>query len=448
MDILDAQATKPSETSQKPDPKPPRHQSPWRWIVILLLTAAIGGAAWRFLTPNTGNTQLAAAPKPQPPRAVAMTTLSVGEATRKVQLLGQVESRQQATIRSRTSGIVQQILIQPGDRVTQGMTIAILDDADRQVELSEAKARLAQQKSNLARLEVGTRPEIIAQRRAALSSAQAREKEAADDLQRTTDLVKQGARSQRNLIEARSALDDATGARLEAEGVLAEAIAGPIQEEIAAQRANVEAAAAAVNRAEINLQRIRVQAMTNGVVQQRRVSPGDYVESADEIATLVAGDSLDVFLEVPEELSGSIRSGLPVQLSTRALPQWQGRATITGVVPAADTASRRQRVRVRLDNPPPNLLSGMAVTGSVRLRSDRPSFVISRDAVTRRQDRWLVYTVADGKAREIEVEMVADMGDRVAIYNEQLRSGQSIVLRGGDGLSNGTTVKVIDSAVR
>ncbi|MGL5879031.1 MAG: HlyD family secretion protein, partial [Xenococcaceae cyanobacterium] len=352
MDILDAQATKPSETSQKPDPKPPRHQSPWRWIVILLLMAAIGGVAWRFLTPSAGNTQIAAAPKPQPPRAVAMTTLSVGEATRKVQLLGQVESRQQATIRSRTSGIVQQILIQPGDRVTQGMTIAILDDADRQVELSEAKARLAQQKSNLARLEVGTRPEIIAQRQAALSSAQAREKEAADDLQRTTDLVKQGARSQRNLIEARSALDDATGARLEAEGVLAEAIAGPIQEEIAAQRANVDAAAAAVNRAEINLQRIRVQAMTNGVVQQRRVSPGDYVESADEIATLVAGDSLDVFLEVPEELSGSIRSGLPVQLSTRALPQWQGRATITGVVPAADTASRRQRVRVRLDNPP------------------------------------------------------------------------------------------------
>jgi HlyD family secretion protein len=444
MDILDAPVTKPSETSQKPDPKPPRHQSPWRWILILLLTAAIGGAAWRFLTPSTGNTQLAATQsKPQPPRAVAMTTLAAGEATRKVQLLGQVESRQQATIRSRTSGIVQQILIQPGDRVTQGMTIAILDDADRQVELSEAKARLAQQKSNLARLEVGTRPEIIAQRRAALSSTQAREKEAQDDLQRTTDLVKEGARSQRNLIEARSALDDATGARLEAEGALAEAIAGPIREEIAAQRANVEAAAAAVNRAEINLQRIRVRAMTNGVVQQRRVSPGDYVESADEIATLVAGDNLDVFLEVPEELSGSIRSGLPVQLSTRALPQWQGRATITGVVPAADTASRRQRVRVRLDNPPPGLLSGMAVTGSVQLKSDRPSFVISRDAVTRKQNRWFVYTVADRKAREIEVDLVADLGDRVAIYNKQLRSGQPIVLRGGDGLSNGTAVKVV-----
>jgi HlyD family secretion protein len=40
--------------------------------------------------------------------------------------------------------------------------------------------------------------------------------------------------------------------------------------------------------------------------------------------------------------------------------------------------------------------------------------------------------------------MIADMGDRVAIYDEQLRSGQAIVLRGGDGLSDGAVVRVID----
>ena len=140
-------------------------------------------------------------------------------------------------------------------------------------------------------------------------------------------------------------------------------------------------------------------------------------------------------------------------MNTRALPQWQGRATITGIVPTTDTASRRQRIRVRLDNPPPGLLSGMAVMGNLQLKSDREaypkgnrsSFVISRDAITRRQDRWLVYTVADDRVREIEVEMMADMGDRVAIYDEQLRAGQAIVLRGGDGLSDGEMVKVVGS---
>jgi multidrug efflux pump subunit AcrA (membrane-fusion protein) len=90
----------------------------------------------------------------------------------------------------------------------------------------------------------------------------------------------------------------------------------------------------------------------------------------------------------------------------------------------------------------------MAVMGNLQLKSVRPSFVISRDAITRRQDGWLVYTVAENKAQEIKVEMIADMGDRVAIYDEQLRSGQAIVLRGGDGLSDGAMVKVVGRGER
>lgn len=329
--------------------------------------------------------------------------------------------------------------------MTVGMTIAILDDSDQQLAVAEAKARLAQERSNLARLEVGTRPEIIAQRQAAVKSTKAREQETQDNLDRLINLVAEGAFSQRNLVEARAAVDDTRGERLEAEAALAEAVAGPIREEIAAQRANVAAAVAALNQAELSLQRTRVNALTSGVVQQRQVSPGDYIESSGAIATLVAEDSLDVFLELPEELSGTIRSGLSVELRARALPQWRERATITGVVPEANSASRRQRVRVRLDNPPPGLLSGMAVTGTLELPSNRSGFVVSRDALTRRQNQWLVFTVVDGKAKPIEVEMIADMGQEVAIDSEQLRTGQPIVLRGGDGLTDGASVRVINS---
>jgi len=43
-------------------------------------------------------------------------------------------------------------------------------------------------------------------------------------------------------------------------------------------------------------------------------------ESNDPIVTLVNGRELDVFLELPEELGGSIAPGLPVTLATRSLP--------------------------------------------------------------------------------------------------------------------------------
>lgn len=324
------------------------------------------------------------------------------------------------------------------------MVIAVLDDTDQQLAISQARAQLAQQQSNLARLEVGTRPEIMARRQATVTSAKAREREAEDNLKRTSDLVKEGALSQRLLVEAQARLDDIQGERLQAEAELAEAKAGPIREEIAAQRANVEAAKANLAQAELAQIRTQIRASQSGVVQTRHISNGDLVQTSSPIVTLVAGDRFDIFLELPEELSSQVTPGMTIDLTSRALPQWKQRANITGVVPSADPSSRRQRVRVQINTPPQGLLPGMAIAGNLNLPSNRSSFVVSRDALTRRQNQWLVFTVADGKAKQVEVEMIADMGKEIAIYHPSLSSGQNIVLRGGDGLQDGAAVKVVN----
>jgi multidrug efflux pump subunit AcrA (membrane-fusion protein) len=373
-----------------------------------------------------------------------MVALSAGSGVRQIQLLGQVEASEQATIRSRTDGTVQQVLVHPGDRVIPGQTLVILDDADQQLALAEAQARLAQERSRLARLEIGTRQEIIDQRRAAVRSARAREQAAQDNLRRTTDLVNEGAVSQRLLVEARAAVDDATGDRLAAEATFAEASAGPTPEEIDAQRATVNAAKASVKQSKLALQRTRIVALSTAIVQSRQVSPGDYLESADPVLTLVSQNNLDLFLELPEELSGSVTPGLPITLTARALPRWRGRAPITAVVPSTDAASRRQRIRVRLTNPPSGLLSGMAVTGNLERPSSTRGFVVLRDVLTQRQNQWVVFTVTDGKAQQHPVELVADMGAQVAISSPQLQAGQKIVSRGGDGLKDGAPVNVVN----
>jgi len=413
-----------------------------RWLLLLVLLIGAGGLGlWRVLAPASQATAPKAA-RPQPPRPVEAIALTSGTATQSIRMLGQVEASESATVRTRTSGVVQQVLVQPGDRITPGTVVAILDDADQRLAVAEARARLAQARSKLARLEVGTRQEIIAQRQAEVQAAQAREQEAQDNLERTRSLVETGALSRRALVEAESRTDATGGERMQAQAELAEATAGPTREEIDAQRANLAAAQSALNQAQLALQRTRIRAVSSGVVQTRRVSSGDLVESGDEIATKVNGTQLDVFLEVPESLSGSVRAGMPVELTARALPNWHDRATLTGIVPSANAASRRQQVRVRLSNPPTNLLPGMAVQAQLQIPSDTPSFVVPRDALTRREDRWLVFTIAEGRARQLEVELVADMGEKMAITNPQLRQGQAIVVRGGDGLRDGAAVKV------
>lgn len=447
MDTSETEVSKvetQSDSSVPSELAPTRSGKPWFWRLLILFLATGGIIIWRMLAPGGTPRSSVAQQQGPPPKPIETISLATGSATRSVQLLGQVEATQQSTIRAQTNGIVKQISVQPGDRVKTGMAIALLDDTDQQLAISQARAQLAQQRSNLARLEVGTRPEIIAQRQAAVTSVKARELEAQDNLKRTSDLVKEGALSQRLLVEAQAQLNNIQGERLQAEAELAEAKAGPIQEEIAAQRANVEAAKATLAQAELAQQRTRILASESGIVQTRHISNGDLVQSSGQIVTLVAGDRFDIFLELPEELSGKVTPGMTIDLTTRALPQWKQRATITAVVPSANTASRRQMVRVQINNPPSGLIPGMAIAGNLNMPSNRSSFVVSRDALTRRQNEWLVFAVADGKAKQIPVEMISDMGKNVAIYHPTLRTGQRIVLRGGDGLQDGAPVKIVD----
>ena len=433
------------EMSQLEKPKNSSHKHQLaRWLIAILIFGG-GVALWQVYTSSSVPTTETNSPTP-PPKAVEVVTLASGAGAREVELLGQVEAGETASISSQIDGTVQRVLVREGDRVTQGMTLAIIDDADPGLALAEARARLAQENGNLARLQVGTRPEIIAQRQAELESAKAREVEAKDNLTRVTSLTQQGALSQRALVEAKTAASAATSDQLRVEALLAEAQAGATKEEIDAQQGLVDAAQAVVQQAELSMQRTEIKAAFSGIVQSRDADPGDYVEVNDPVMTLVSDRSLDIFLEVPESLSGQVAPGMQVNLTARPLPNWQQETEITAVVPTANTASRRQLVRVSLNNPPQELLPGMAVGASLTMPVENiDTFVVPRDALTRRGERWLVYGVVEGQAEQISVEMVSDMGLEVAIASPDLQAGQRIVVKGGDGLTDSAAVKVINN---
>jgi RND family efflux transporter MFP subunit len=479
-----------------------------RWLLsVLILTGGI--AAWQFLTPSpVPKAQTAKSSTSAPARPVVTKILTDEKANKKVKLLGQVEAGEKATLSPQIDGTVKRISVKEGDRIREGMVVAILDDADVKLALMEAKAKLAQAQSNLDRLQVGTRsevieqrqaelksaqareqeaeanlnslialqPDLIAQRRAELESAQTKEKEAQDNLERIRSLSQEGAISERVLVEAQSSLDTAVSERLRTQSalkaqettsrqeiaeartnldnirnerlriqaMLAEAQAGPTLEEIEAQKGLVNIAQANVQKAELALQRTEIKAPFSGIIQSREADAGDYVEINDSLFTLVSDRSLDIFLEIPEKLSGQVSRGMSVNLFARAIPDWQRQTMITAVIPAADSTSRRQLVRVTLDNPPSELLPGMAIQADLEIPvNSADGFMIPRDALTRRGNKWLLFTVKDNQAQQLEVEIVSDLGAEVVVSNPQLRKGQSVVIKGGDGLRPNSPVKIV-----
>lgn len=420
----------------------PRQWLKYRWW--LLPGAGILWALTLWLRPSPPK----AAKKSPPPRPVEVTEVQSGTGTTRNTLLGQAEAITQVIIRAQTSGLVQEILVQPGDQVRAGQTLVVLDNSDQNIALAQAQAQLAEERSALARLEVGTRPEIIAQRQAELKAAQAREREAQDRLDRNAQLVKEGAIAERTLVEARAALEDARSNRLRAQAALAEAQAGATREERNSQRARVATAQALVQQLELQKRRTRITAPSNGAIRTRAVSVGSLVQSGDPVVTLVDANELDIYLELTETLAGQIRPGQRVTLTSRSLPGWQTTAPISAVIPATDPSSRRQQARIRLSNPPTGLLPGMAVQADLQSSTNLAGLVIPRDALTRRNQEWLVFIIESGdppQAQALPVELLTDMGTQVLIRHPELRPGQKIVLRGGDGLQDKSPVKIVNS---
>ncbi|TVQ41753.1 MAG: efflux RND transporter periplasmic adaptor subunit [Gloeocapsa sp. DLM2.Bin57] len=412
-------------------------------IGIIVLSGAVIGIAQgiKWLSPPVESSQQ----RVIPPRPVTTATLKTGAAIRTIKLLGQVEASGQATIRSRVDGEVKEVLVKIGDRLNPNQTVAILDDRNQQLAFLAAQARLAEEQSKLASLEVGTRSEIIAQRQAELAAAVARESEAQDNLNRLTTLSQEGAISERDLIQAKTAADAARNERIRIEATLNEAQSGPTLEEIAAQRAIVQGAQITLEQAQLDLERTQITTDFIGVVQERLISPGDYIESGDPVISLINPEDIDIFLEVPEQLIGQVEVGQRVELKARAIPDWQGEATVQAILPGTEAATRRQVVRINLNQSTSSLLPGMSVQGTIELAiaSEANQFIVPRDALSNRNEQWLIFGVENDQIQEYPVEIIADMGETVAITQPDLTLGQEIVISGGDALHQGTTVKIV-----
>jgi HlyD family secretion protein len=90
-------------------------------------------------------------------------------------------------------------------------------------------------------------------------------------------------------------------------------------------------------------------------------------------------------------------------------------------------------------------LPKMAIAGTLQLPIESTNLVVPRDALVRRDENWLVYTVRDGKAVEVKVQTIADLGETMAISSTQLRAGQAVVVRGSEALKSGSPVQVVET---
>lgn len=336
---------------------------------------------------------------------------------------GTVVPVQSVNLSPKTAGRLAELYVEQGDQVKQGQKIALMENAELQAQLLQAKANLAQAQARLAEAVKGSRPEEISQARARLLQAQAQlsgarssrpeeiaqaqsQVDAARSRERLTQLRAerylslraQGAVSQDQLDEvltddrnAKASLTESlrrleqvrNGSRpeevaqrsavvAESRSALEQLQNGSRPEEIQRLKAEVDSAQAQLMSAQVQLEDTLIRAPFAGVVTQKYATVGAFVTpttsassttSATSTSIVAIAKDLEILAKVPEVDISQITQGQPIEILADAYPDQVFKGTVRLIAPEAVVEQNVTsfQVRVAITTGKDQLRSGMNV---------------------------------------------------------------------------------------
>lgn len=297
-------------------------------------------------------------------------------------LYGNVDVRQ-VSLAFNASERIGKLLVQEGDRVKAGQVLGELDTRALTLRLAQAQAQVGVREQALLRLQAGSRPEEVAQARAALAAAQADAELARQQLARL-QAVRQttaGRAVSQQDVDNAVARDQVAQAQLDnARKAQQLVVAGPRREDIAQARAQLEAARAEAALFQHQLGEAQLKAPIDAVVRARLMEPGDIASPQRPVYTLAITDPKWVRAYVNEVDLGRIKPGMAAAVSTdshpgQALPGRIGYiASVAEFTPkTVQTEDLRTtlvyEVRVLVDDRTDRLRLGMPATVRIDLRA-------------------------------------------------------------------------------
>jgi HlyD family secretion protein len=353
-----------------------KNRQPNPWLAGLLAAGVVGTGAVTY-----GVMQRRAVP-------VDLTTMTVPVESRSLQMRvtasGTVQPVQTVNLSPKNPGLLAQLFVKQGDRVTKGQLVARMENDDVQAQIQQAQARVVRAEAKLQALRTGNRAEDIAQAEARVQQAQARVAEAQARLElaqqrveRNRDLASAGAISSDRLDEILNQADTTRANVQQLQASLQEAQRNLAYWRNGSRAEDITAAEADLADAKGNLQAVEVQkkntylyAPFDGIVTQKFADEGAFVTpttsasevtSATSTAVVAIAQGLEVLAQVPEVDIQQLRIGQPVEIVADSFPGQTFRGKVRLIAPEAVVKQNVTsfQVRVTLETGQDKLLSGM-----------------------------------------------------------------------------------------
>lgn len=374
---------------------------------------------------------------------------------------GEIEAFEQTPLFAKLPSYVEKLYVDIGDRAEADQLLVDLFLPELKDELRQKEAALVQAQAEIDLAAAATRAAeaAVATAQANVSEAEAGKIRAEADYTRwqsqyarISQLVTGGSLDRKLEDETRDSLKAAEAARGEAAAKVQSANAALLQSQAdvakakaseAVARARLGSAQADLARVKALLQYTQIRAPYAGVVTERNVVRGDFVQppssmTAAPLLAVARTDIVRIFVDVPEMDSPQVKSGSRGYVSVQALPDpiVEGEVTRTSWVLGAN-----RTLRTELDLPNPNglLRPGMYATAHILLQERSDVCVLPLSAIVHEDKQAFCWIAKDARAARIplalglqvgnEVEVVSGLkGDELAVQSQaaSLREGQPI----------------------
>lgn len=375
----------------------------WVWILGVALVFGLVGVGPRLLRGGTVTV-----------RTEAARESGSGGGRTVLNASGYVVARREATISSKVTGKVIEVLVEEGMKVEENQVLARLDDTN-----VKASLRLAE-----AELEVA---------KAARAETRARLDEAERQLRRVTTLSDEKVASASDLDRA-----DAEVKSLQARAAL--------------QQVQVSVAEKQVALWQQHLDDTIIRAPFSGIAVSKNAQPGEMISPVSAgggftrtgIGTVVDMASLEIEVDVNESFLHRVQPGQAVEATLDAYPDWKIPSKVLAIIPTADRQKSTVKVRVKFDQLDPRMLPQMGVKvafrGAPEGAASGEAVVVAKSAVRQEGGRDVVFVVRDGRAERRAVTTGGSLDQEITVTSGVAR-GERVVVEGPTPLADGARVR-------
>jgi RND family efflux transporter MFP subunit len=399
MILVEVQERSPKDSS--PKNSSPKNSSPKHWlglaIALIAVAALLGSGIWsRVRARNTLNAQTAQAAV----TAVSVVSPKQTAPADEIILPGNVQPFITSPIYSRTNGYLKKWYFDIGAHVKAGQLLAV-------IETPEVDQQLQQARSNLL-------------------TAQANLELASITKNRYQGLLKSNAVAQQDV-------DNAVGT-------------------FNANKSIVEADKAAVEQYSALVSFEKVYAPFDGVITARNTDIGDLINSGSgsgvktDLFHIAQPGTLRVYVNVPEEYSQGIKTGMTADLSLAEFPGRKFQGKLVRTAESINATTRTLLIEIDVANPAGTLLTGSYAEVHLAVPTQASTFLLPVNTLLFRSEGLRVGVVKDGKVVLTPLTPGHDFGNEIEIVSG-LKANDQVIINPPDSIVSGQAVQIVQATL-